>query len=99
MRDENEIGYKSNEPNLVHKSDNDYNQKVVKTKKLAENLKNPRDFIDCLAGGKTLRNVNDRVEWQMPEEEQEIVLANGDPEPLVVSRIESVYKEMEEDER
>lgn len=90
MRDEN---------NVVYKSDNDHNPRVLKAMQIERSVKNPRDFIDCLAGGKTLRNINDRVEWQMPEEEQEIILANGDPEPLVVSRIESVYKEMEEDER
>lgn len=81
MRDEN---------NVVYKSDNDHNPRVLKAMQIERSVNNPRDFIDCLAGGKSLENVNnkDRIEWQVKNELPEKKFDNGDPEPLFVDRVE-----------
>lgn len=45
----------------VHKSDHDFNPDILNAIALARLTKNPRDYIDCMYGGKDLRDLrNDK---------------------------------------
>lgn len=85
--------------NEVHKSNTDYNSRVLRAMKFAQSTKTPDEFANCLSGAKTLENVSDRIEWEMPEELKNRQLDNTDPKPLVVAEIENGFKEEEEEER
>ena len=52
----------------LHKSDNDYNPKVVDTVKSAKRAKSPRDFIDIINGSKEWKNIEDHIEWEVTSE-------------------------------
>lgn len=41
----------------VHKSDNDCNPNIVNAIALAKVTKSPRDYIDCISGGKSIIDV------------------------------------------
>lgn len=50
------------ENEVVHKSDYDFNPKVLDAIALAKLTKNPRDYIDCMYGGKDLRDIRETNE-------------------------------------
>lgn len=56
------------EINVVHKANTDYNSRVVFALKAAHAAKTTRDLIDIYSNVKTLQDVTERIEWEMPEE-------------------------------
>lgn len=64
----------------VHKSDHDFNPKVLEVISLARLTKNPRDYIDCIYGGKNLRDIredkdvkrNDKRKIELESEREEM---------------------------
>lgn len=95
------------EINVVHKANTDYNSRVVSALKSAHAAKTTRDLIDIYSNAKTVQDVTERIEWEMPEElknnktsgtekpqktKEELKIANNS-EKLVV---EEVVKEEEE---
>lgn len=59
------------EVNVVHKANTDYNSRVVEALKAAHAAKTTRDLIDVYSKVKTLKDITDRIEWEMPEELKE----------------------------
>ena len=85
--------------NELHKPNTEYNPRVLRAIKFAHSVKTPKDFSDCLSGIKSLENLNDRMEWEMPEElrtnTQDVELK---PKPLVVSEVRDGVEEERDDE-
>lgn len=52
----------------VHKSDHDFNPDVLNAIALARLTKNPRDYIDCMYGGKDLRDIRNDKETKRNDE-------------------------------
>lgn len=78
--------------NLVYKSDNDHNQTVLKTIRAAKRAKDERVYSNYLAG-KTWKQIEDRIEWEMPQELKTVEdtdreFHDTDPAPLAVDERE-----------
>lgn len=54
--------------NLLHKPDSYYNKNVNNQIKVAKRAKNPRDYIDYLAGAKDWTQIEERTEWELSNE-------------------------------
>ncbi len=54
----------------VHKSDHDFNKEVLNVIALARLTKNPRDYIDCMYGGKDLRDIRENYEKRRNSERE-----------------------------
>ncbi|MCI8620653.1 MAG: hypothetical protein HFJ50_02240 [Clostridia bacterium] len=86
--------------NELHKANTAYNPRVLKAMKFAHSVKTPRDFIDCLAGMKGLENLNDRKEWEMPEELKNREINNDlDARQPVANEARNGLEERDDEER
>lgn len=53
--------------NQVHRSDHDFNPDVLNAIAMAKLTKTPRDYMDCLNGGKSIQDIRDAKETQRIE--------------------------------
>lgn len=87
--------------NQLHKSNTEFNTKIVECIDNAKRAKTLRDLIDIMSGSKHWDNVEDRIYWELPKEYIEYFVKPSNLDSVNEQSIDGNNKEeiMEEDER